>query len=84
MTDDEYRKAMDEASRIAGNGPGWNARYLRALERCGLKLIDDPRPDGVIVLQNEFLRYCWAPIPLEGDPMPYRVPALIVPLQPSI
>lgn len=80
MTDSEYEVAMDKALHLAGSGAGWNARYLLALRQCGLKLIPDPRKDGKGKLPDEFMCYCWAPIPLEGDPEPYPVKALIVEL----
>lgn len=48
-------------NETAGDGPGWNARYLAALKRHGFKLVPAQWPQVGLT----------APIPCPGSPDPW-------------
>lgn len=61
------------ACEVVGAGPGWNARYRRALRENGLALKaydgdGEELPEGII----------HAPLALEGDPQGWPPATLIV------
>ena len=74
MQNENYKKAIDVASRYASSGPEWNARFELSLLKQGLKIVSEQPQRHP--LNNDLM----APIPVEGEHYTYPYPSWIIEL----